>query len=198
MRLAQTARRWLSIVACGPDPNELFAIHGRYQSIAQKQRLIAKTPGWGYEFPDIPEFLKIGTAITSVISVRIPVFIQILAKSFVCGDRTTRQVCSMSAGGCFYENTVEPARQRCTPFSCIGSAGFGSYLPQASPWENAVQVLQTSFTGPLARGLSLVAIVVGGVMFAFGEGQSKRVLAGIIFGVGMAIGAVNFMAWLFP
>lgn len=69
---------------------------------------------------------------------------------------------------------------------------------QQSPWENAVQVLQTSFTGPIARGLSLVAIVVGGVMFAFGEGQSKRTLAGIIFGVGMAIGAVNFMAWLFP
>src|SRR5262249_20625143 len=48
------------------------------------------------------------------------------------------------------------------------------------------------------RGLSLVAIVVGGLMFAFGEGQSKRTLAGIIFGVGMAVGAVNFMAWVFP
>ena len=69
---------------------------------------------------------------------------------------------------------------------------------QASPWENAVNVLMTSFTGPIARGLSLVSIVVGGVTFAFGEGGSKRLLAGIIFGVGMAIGAVNFMAWLFP
>ena len=29
-------------------------------------------------------------------------------------------------------------------------------------------------------------------MFAYGEGQSKRTLAGIIFGVGMAIGAVKF------
>ena len=67
-----------------------------------------------------------------------------------------------------------------------------------SPWENAVQVLQTAFTSTIARGLSLVAIVVGGLLFAFGEGQSKRVLAGIIFGVGMSIGAVNFMAWLFP
>ncbi len=69
---------------------------------------------------------------------------------------------------------------------------------QASPWENAVNVLQISFTGPIARGLSLVAIVVGGLLFAFGEGQSKRAMAGIVFGVGMAIGAVNFMAWLFP
>jgi type IV secretion system protein TrbC len=69
---------------------------------------------------------------------------------------------------------------------------------QSDPWDNAVQVLQTAFTGTIARGLALVAIVVGGLMFAFGEGQSKRMLAGIVFGVGMAIGAVNFMAWLFP
>lgn len=69
---------------------------------------------------------------------------------------------------------------------------------QASPWENAVNVLMTSFTGPIARGLSLVSIVVGGITFAFGEGGSKRLLAGIVFGVGMAIGAVNFMSWLFP
>jgi type IV secretion system protein TrbC len=66
------------------------------------------------------------------------------------------------------------------------------------PWDNAVQVLQAAFTSTIARGLSLVAIVVGGLMFAFGEGQSKRTLAGILFGVGMAVGAVNFMAWLFP
>jgi type IV secretory pathway VirB2 component (pilin) len=68
----------------------------------------------------------------------------------------------------------------------------------SDPWDNAVNVLRTAFTGPIATGLSLVAIVVGGLMFAYGEGQSKRVLAGIVFGVGMAIGAVNFMAWLFP
>jgi type IV secretory pathway VirB2 component (pilin) len=67
-----------------------------------------------------------------------------------------------------------------------------------SPWENAVNVLQAAFTGPIARGLSLVAIVVGGLMFAFGEGESKRILAGIVFGIGMAISAVNFLSWLFP
>jgi len=66
------------------------------------------------------------------------------------------------------------------------------------PWDNAVNVLKTAFTGTIATGLSLVAIVVGGLMFAYGEGQSKRTLAGIVFGVGMAVGAVNFMAWLFP
>lgn len=68
----------------------------------------------------------------------------------------------------------------------------------SDPWDNAVTVLKTAFTGTIATCLSLVAIVVGGLMFAYGEGQSKKTLAGIVFGVGMAIGAVNFMAWLFP
>jgi type IV secretory pathway VirB2 component (pilin) len=67
-----------------------------------------------------------------------------------------------------------------------------------SPWENAVNALQQAFTSTIARGLSLVAIVVAGLTFAFGEGGSKRVLAGVLFGVGMAIAAVNFLSWLFP
>jgi Flp pilus assembly CpaF family ATPase len=61
-----------------------------------------------------------------------------------------------------------------------------------SPWENAVNVLQQAFTSTIARGLSLVAVVVSGLTFAFGEGGSKRVLAGVLFGVGMAIAAVKF------
>lgn len=66
-----------------------------------------------------------------------------------------------------------------------------------SPWENAVNVLQQSFTGPIAKGLALVAIVVGGLTFAYGEGGGKRTFAGIVFGVGMAVLAVNFLSWLF-
>ena len=66
-----------------------------------------------------------------------------------------------------------------------------------SPWLDAITVLQNAFTGPIARGLSLIAIVIGGLMFAFGEGGSKKALAGIIFGLGMAMGAANFLTWLF-
>jgi type IV secretory pathway VirB2 component (pilin) len=91
-------------------------------------------------------------------------------------------------------------RLRLPSLLLLGAAGLLLARPALadSPWENAVNALQISFTGPIARGLSLVAIVVGGLMFAFGEGDSKRMLAGILFGIGMAIGAVNFMAWLFP
>ncbi len=42
------------------------------------------------------------------------------------------------------------------------------------PWTPAVQVLQQSFTTTIARGLALVAIVVGGLGFAYAEGRSKR------------------------
>jgi type IV secretion system protein TrbC len=72
------------------------------------------------------------------------------------------------------------------------------FLQGTSPWETAVNQLRDAFTGPIARALSLVAIVVGGLMFAFGEGSHKRMLAGIIFGVGMAVAAVNFLSWLLP
>jgi len=66
-----------------------------------------------------------------------------------------------------------------------------------SPWVNVINELTTQFTGPIAKGLSLISIVIGGLMFAFGEGGSKRALAGIIFGLGMAMGAANFLDWLF-
>jgi type IV secretion system protein TrbC len=91
---------------------------------------------------------------------------------------------------------IRPILLWCSAFLLVAPA----YALQAGgdPWDTAVNVLKQAFTGPIATGLSLVAIVIGGLMFAFGEGQSKRVFAGIIFGIGMAVGAANFMAWLFP
>jgi type IV secretory pathway VirB2 component (pilin) len=91
------------------------------------------------------------------------------------------------------------ARPRVVMSLLVLGAALPVYAQSGSdPWDNAVNVLKTAFTGTIATGLSLVAIVVGGLMFAYGEGQSKKMLAGIVFGVGMAIGAVNFMSWLFP
>lgn len=72
-----------------------------------------------------------------------------------------------------------------------------SAFAQGSPWEQATLALQQSFTGPIAKGLSLVAIVVGGLSLAYGEGSGKKAIAGVVFGVGMAVLAVNFMSWLF-
>jgi len=89
-----------------------------------------------------------------------------------------------------FRRLLAPCRRWAIP-SLIWLAALPAHAQAtgSDPWDNAVNVL-----GTIAQGLSLVAIVVGGLMFAYGEGQSKRMLAGIVFGVGMAIGAVNFMA----
>jgi type IV secretory pathway VirB2 component (pilin) len=66
-----------------------------------------------------------------------------------------------------------------------------------SPWERAANNLALTFTGPLARALALVAIVIGGLLFMFGEGGAKRQLSGIVFGGGLALFAGQFLTWLF-
>ena len=66
-----------------------------------------------------------------------------------------------------------------------------------APWERAASNLERTFTGPLARSLALVAIVIGGLMFMFGEGGAKRQISGIVFGGGLCLFAVQFLTWLF-
>ena len=66
-----------------------------------------------------------------------------------------------------------------------------------SPWERAATNLALTFTGPLARSLALVSIVIGGLMFMFGEAGAKRQISGIVFGGGLALFAGQFLTWLF-
>ena len=66
-----------------------------------------------------------------------------------------------------------------------------------APWERAANNLALTFTGPLARSLALVAIVIGGLMLMFGESGAKRQISGIVFGGGLALFAAQFLLWLF-
>lgn len=70
-------------------------------------------------------------------------------------------------------------------------------MAQQSPWGNAATKLGSEFTGPIARGFSLVAIVVGGLTLAFSEGGGRRTIGGLVFGLGLALGAAQFITWLF-
>jgi type IV secretory pathway VirB2 component (pilin) len=74
---------------------------------------------------------------------------------------------------------------------------FGRVSRAQSPWERAANNLALTFTGPLARSLALVAIVIGGLMFMYGEQGAKRQISGIVFGGGLALFAAQFLAWLF-
>jgi len=94
---------------------------------------------------------------------------------------------------------VGMVRRRSAVLSCVALALL--LLPVAlyaqSPWERAALNLESTFTGPLARSLALVSIVIGGLMFMFGEGGAKRQISGIVFGGGLALFAGQFLAWLF-
>lgn len=73
----------------------------------------------------------------------------------------------------------------------------GAPTAGADPWSTAVTNLATLFTGPIVRGLSLVAVVLAGLYAAFGEGgQQKGKIAGLIFGLGMALLAAQFLNWI--
>ena len=65
-----------------------------------------------------------------------------------------------------------------------------------SPWEDGVEAVCDAFFGPIGKGLAIVAVVIGGLMFAFGEGGSKSAIAGLVFGAGMVLGAAQFLEWL--
>ena len=75
---------------------------------------------------------------------------------------------------------------------CLPAVAFAQ-----SPWERAANNLALTFTGPLARSLALVAIVIGGLLFMYGEGGAKRQISGIVFGGGLALFAGQFLTWLF-
>lgn len=76
---------------------------------------------------------------------------------------------------------------------CLPTIAFA----RQSPWERAANNLAATFTGPLARSLALVAIVIGGLMFMYGEAGAKRQISGIVFGGGLALFAAQFLVWLF-
>jgi type IV secretory pathway VirB2 component (pilin) len=97
---------------------------------------------------------------------------------------------------------ITVARIRSPRVSRIAAVAIGILVLPAvalaqSPWERAASNLETTFTGPLARSLALVAIVIGGLMFMFGEGGAKRQISGIVFGGGLALFAAQFLTWLF-
>ena len=68
----------------------------------------------------------------------------------------------------------------------------------ADPWTRGVTVMRTFFTGPFAQGISLIAVVLGGAMFALDDGGgSKKKVGALVFGAGLMLLAANFLNWIF-
>lgn len=62
----------------------------------------------------------------------------------------------------------------------------------AMPWEGPFQQVLASFTGPVAQGVLILAIVVTGFAFAFSEGGGMRRILGILLGASIAVTATSF------
>ena len=68
--------------------------------------------------------------------------------------------------------------------------GAGAALAQgvAAPWEGPICVVARSLSGPVARAVAVIAIVITGLMIAFGElGGVFRSLLGLVFGISFAL-----------
>lgn len=87
--------------------------------------------------------------------------------------------------------------RRASVFMLTAVLCFPAIAVGQSPWERAASNLERTFTGPLARSLALVAIVLGGLLFMYGEQGAKRQISGIVFGGGLALFAGQFLTWLF-
>ena len=61
------------------------------------------------------------------------------------------------------------------------------------PWETPLQNIVDSITGPVAKGVAILAIVVAGLAMAMGEGGGFfRKAAGIVFGIAIAFAATQW------
>ena len=61
------------------------------------------------------------------------------------------------------------------------------------PWEGLLKRIENSISGPVARAISVLAIVVTGLGIAFGEGGGgMRKMLWVVFGVSIAFAAAGF------
>jgi len=78
-----------------------------------------------------------------------------------------------------------------------GDAALATPAGSAMPWDTPLQNLLDNLQGTVARVLITIAIVLTGLIFAFGEaGSGFRKVFGIAFGGALALGALTFMTAL--
>lgn len=74
------------------------------------------------------------------------------------------------------------------------AAGAGA----AMPWEGPLDTIMQSLSGPVAKAVGIIAIVLTGLGFAFAEGGSAlRKGIGIVFGLAIAFTATTFISTFF-
>jgi len=77
-------------------------------------------------------------------------------------------------------------------WSGVARASSSGANGQPLPWEGPLNQILASFTGPVAKALCILAIVVLGFGFAFSDGGGLRRILGLLLGVSIAVTATSF------
>ena len=102
-------------------------------------------------------------------------------------------------GACFsrYDRWVLWGLGFCVSVALAEHVLLAATTGAADPWSMAASQLCTLFTTTVGRGLAVVAVIFGGLAYAFGEGGSKSAIAALVFGVGMVLLAPQFLVFFF-
>ena len=66
-----------------------------------------------------------------------------------------------------------------------------------TPWGKAALGFCGLMVGVVGKSLAVVALIYAGVTYSFGEGASKTMLAGVVFGAGMVLLAPQMLNFFF-
>lgn len=83
-------------------------------------------------------------------------------------------------------------------FLLVSPALAGTTGGTSMPWETPLQTIQDSLSGPVAKAIGIIAIIMTGLGFAIAEsGSVVRKGIGIVFGLAIAFTATTFMSSFF-
>jgi type IV secretory pathway VirB2 component (pilin) len=79
----------------------------------------------------------------------------------------------------------------------VGDAAMAAPSGAAMPWDGPLTTILDNLQGTVARVLVTAAVVLTGLLFAFGEaGGAFKKIFGIAFGGALALGALTFLSAL--
>lgn len=67
----------------------------------------------------------------------------------------------------------------------------------AMPWEGPICAVSKSLSGPTAKAIAVIAVVISGLMLAFGElGGIFKTFMGLLMGIAMAVMATQWVGFI--
>ena len=84
-----------------------------------------------------------------------------------------------------------------TTWLLCAPAAFATTGGTSMPWDEPLIRIQENLTGPVASAIIIIAVALAGCMWALSDhGTGMRRISQVIFGAGVALGAVSFVTAL--